>query len=78
MSAICERRVIGTLRRELLDRTLILGERHLAVVLREYLIHSTVTGRTSLGSSGPRTSRRSPSGMRPTCDPSAEDPWSRD
>lgn len=38
MNAICER-VIGTLRSELLDRTLILGERHLAVVLREYLIH---------------------------------------
>ena len=38
MNAICER-VIGTLRRELLDRTLILGERHLALVLREYLVH---------------------------------------
>ena len=38
MDAICER-VIGTLRRELLDRTLILGERHLALVLREYVIH---------------------------------------
>jgi putative transposase len=38
MNAICER-VIGTLRRELLDRTLILGERHLALVLHEYLIH---------------------------------------
>jgi putative transposase len=38
MNAICER-VIGTLRRELLDRLLILGERHLALVLREYLIH---------------------------------------
>jgi transposase InsO family protein len=38
MNAICER-VIGTLRRELLDRTLILGERHLALMLREYLIH---------------------------------------
>ncbi|MFC4122739.1 integrase core domain-containing protein [Nonomuraea zeae] len=38
MNAICER-VIGTLRRELLDRILILNERHLTVVLREYLIH---------------------------------------
>ncbi|MER6948128.1 hypothetical protein ABT294_29250 [Nonomuraea sp. NPDC000554] len=37
MNAICER-VIGTLRRELLDRILIVGERHLALVLREYLI----------------------------------------
>lgn len=38
MNAICER-VIGTLRRELLDRILILGERHLALVLSEYLDH---------------------------------------
>ena len=38
MNAICER-VIGTLRRELLDRTLIFGERHLALVLREYVTH---------------------------------------
>ncbi len=38
MNAICER-VIGTLRRELLDRTLILNERHLVLVLGEYLTH---------------------------------------
>ncbi|MFB4276919.1 integrase core domain-containing protein [Nonomuraea sp. MTCD27] len=38
MNAICER-VIGTLRRELLDRILILNERHLARVLQKYLIH---------------------------------------
>ena len=38
MNAICER-VNGTLRRELLDRILILGERHLALVLREYVNH---------------------------------------
>jgi hypothetical protein len=38
MNAICES-AIGTLRRELLDRLLILGERHLARMLREYQIH---------------------------------------
>ncbi|WP_345575711.1 integrase core domain-containing protein [Nonomuraea rosea] len=38
MNAICER-VIGTLRRELQDRILILNEHHLALVLQEYLIH---------------------------------------
>ena len=38
MNAICER-AIGTLRRELLDRILILGERHLGLVLCEYVAH---------------------------------------
>ncbi|MGS2642840.1 integrase core domain-containing protein [Streptosporangium sp. LJ11] len=38
LTAICER-VIGTLRRELLDRILILNESHLARMLQEYLIH---------------------------------------
>jgi putative transposase len=38
MNAIGER-VIGALRRELLDRILILGERHLVLALREYLFH---------------------------------------
>ena len=37
-NAICER-VIGTLRRECLDRTLILGRRHLETVLAEYVEH---------------------------------------
>ena len=38
MNTTCER-LIGTLRRELLDRMLILGERHLRAVLTEYQAH---------------------------------------
>ena len=37
-NAICER-IIGTLRRELLDRVLIVNEHHLRRVLTEYLVH---------------------------------------
>jgi putative transposase len=37
-NAICER-IIGTLRRELLDRLLIVNEHHLRRVLTEYLLH---------------------------------------
>ena len=37
-SAICER-IIGTLRRELLDRLLIVNEHHLRELLAEYLRH---------------------------------------
>jgi putative transposase len=38
MNAICER-LVGTLRRGLLDRVLIIGERHLHAVLTEYQAH---------------------------------------
>jgi transposase InsO family protein len=38
MNTICER-LVGTLRREILDRALILGERHLRAVLTEYQAH---------------------------------------
>jgi putative transposase len=54
MNAICER-VIGTLRRELLDRTLVLGEGHLALVLCEYVKHYNGHRPHQPGSSGPRT-----------------------
>src|SRR5689334_20859322 len=37
-NAICER-IVGTLRRELLDRVLIVSEHHLRRVLTEYLVH---------------------------------------
>jgi len=37
-NAICER-IIGTLRRELLDRLLIVNEHQLRRVLTEYLLH---------------------------------------
>jgi transposase InsO family protein len=38
MNATCER-LVGTLRRELLDRVLIFGEAHLRAVLTEYQAH---------------------------------------
>src|SRR6266481_766017 len=38
MNATCER-LVGTLRRELLDRVLILSEAHLRAVLTEYQVH---------------------------------------
>ena len=38
MNAICER-LVGTLRREVLDRMLILGAAHLSAVLAEYQAH---------------------------------------
>jgi putative transposase len=48
-NAICER-FIGTLRRELLDRLLIVNEHHLHKVLTEYLRHyNTARPHRSLG-----------------------------
>ncbi|MGP4096424.1 integrase core domain-containing protein [Nonomuraea sp. KM90] len=59
MNASCEH-VISTLRRELLDRILILDERHLALVLQAYLIHYNGHRPHPSRYQRPRTSHRSP------------------
>jgi putative transposase len=52
-NAICER-IIGTLRRELLDRSLIVNEHHLRRVLTEYMAHyNTARPHRSLGQLAP-------------------------
>ena len=52
-NAICER-MIGTLRRELLDRVLIVKEHHLQRVLTEYLRHyNTARPHRALGQLAP-------------------------
>ena len=52
-NAICER-IIGTLRRELLDRLLVVNERHLRRVLTEYLLHyNTAWPHRALGQLAP-------------------------
>jgi putative transposase len=52
-NAICER-IIGTLRREVLDRLLIVNEHHLRRVLTEYLLHyNTARPHRSLGQLAP-------------------------
>jgi putative transposase len=59
-NAICER-VIGTLRRECLDRVLILGRRHLEAVLAEYVDHyNSHRPHRSLGQRPPSRSDTTP------------------
>jgi len=59
-NAICER-MIGTLRRELLDRLLIVNEHHLRHVLTEYLRHyNTARPRRTLGQVTPAQARTRP------------------
>jgi hypothetical protein len=54
MNAICER-LIGTLRREILDRTLILNQAHLRAVLAEYQEHYNTARHTRASTSESRT-----------------------
>ena len=59
-NAICER-VIGTLRRELLDRVLIVNEHHLRQVLTEYLRHyNTARPHRGLGQLAPAQAHTRP------------------
>jgi len=59
-NAICER-VIGTLRRELLDRLLIVNEHHLRQVLTEYLAHyNTARPHRALGQLTPAQAHARP------------------
>jgi hypothetical protein len=52
-NATCER-LIGTLRRELFNRLLIVNENHLQRVLAEYLLHYNTAGRTVPSGSSPQ------------------------
>ena len=59
-NAVCER-MIGTLRRELLDRLLIINEHHLRQVLTEYLRHyNTARPHRALGQLAPAQAHTQP------------------
>ena len=59
-NAICER-IIGTLRRELLDRLLIVNEHHLRRVLTEYMVHyNTARPHRTLGQLAPAQAHTPP------------------
>jgi putative transposase len=73
MNAICEC-VIETLRREPPDRTLIFSERHLDLVLREYIKYYDAHSLHQSRQQQPRTLKPSPSGTWPTRGLSAENP----
>ncbi|MGH3254297.1 MAG: integrase core domain-containing protein [Streptosporangiaceae bacterium] len=60
MNATCER-LLGTLRREVLDRMLILGEQHLRAVLTEYQLHyNTARPHQGIGQQVPDAGRDNP------------------
>ena len=55
-AATCER-LVGTLRRELLDRVLILGQAHLRAVLTGYQAHNTAWPHQGIAQRVPDTER---------------------
>jgi putative transposase len=60
MNATCER-LVGTLRRELLDRVLVLGAAHLCVVLAEYQEHyNTARPHQGIGNRVPDAEQQPP------------------
>ena len=76
MNATCER-LVGTLRRELLDRVLILGEAHLRAVLAEYQEHyNTARPHQGIGQRTPAARTTLPARQQPASAPSgsAENP----
>jgi putative transposase len=77
MNATCER-LLGTLRREFLDRMLILSEAHLRAVLIEYQVHYNSAGRIRASPSGfPAVTAKFPAAQQSTSmsSESAENPY---
>jgi putative transposase len=67
MNAICER-LVGTLRREVLDRTLIHGEAHLRAVLTEFqTYYNTARPHQGIARHVPGNDRRIPRSAKTDC-----------
>jgi putative transposase len=70
LNATCER-LIGTLRRELLDRMLILGQAHLRAVLTDYQAHyNTARPHQGIAQRVPYRERAGPPSPQPAPTPS--------